>query len=109
MMTGPREAMSLIPFTLNFPIEVTLRKLWKQNFPKEHLGMRGKQNLLFTLSPVIKQLFINFSRSRFLHVWSLENKRLLHVIQLPARVRLVRQLEFISNSFDGGSSQVSKQ
>jgi len=71
--------------------------------------MRGKQNPLFTLSPAIKQLFFHFSRSRFLHVWSLENKRLLHVIQLPARVRLVRQLEFISNSFDGGSSQVSKQ
>ncbi|KAL9974989.1 hypothetical protein ACROYT_G012102 [Oculina patagonica] len=51
------------------------------------------------------RLLVAGGRSRFLHVWSLENKRLLHVIQLPARVRLVRQLEFISNSFDGGSSQ----
>ena len=39
-------------------------------------------------------------------MWSLENKSLLHVIQLPAKVRLVRQLEFINNSFDGGTSQV---
>ncbi|PFX32292.1 TBC1 domain family member 31 [Stylophora pistillata] len=51
------------------------------------------------------RLLVAGGRSRFLHVWSLENKRLLHVIQLPAKVRLVRQLEFISNSFDGGSSQ----
>ena len=58
------------------------------------------------LFPFLFSILI-FFRSRFLHVWSLENKRLLHVIQLPARVRLVRQLEFISNSFDGGSSQVS--
>ena len=48
-------------------------------------------------------------RSRFLHVWNLENKRLLHVIQLPARVRLVRQLEFLNNSFDGGASQVTTE
>ncbi|KAJ7360430.1 hypothetical protein OS493_015531 [Desmophyllum pertusum] len=51
------------------------------------------------------RLLVAGGRSRFLHVWSLENKRLLHVIQLPARVRLVRQLDFISNSFDGGTSQ----
>ncbi|XP_073233564.1 TBC1 domain family member 31-like [Porites lutea] len=51
------------------------------------------------------RLLVAGGRSRFLHVWSLENKSLLHVIQLPAKVRLVRQLEFINNTFDGGTSQ----
>lgn len=78
--------------------KICQRKLW---------GSRGKRSSPFPLGPVTKYSLFHFSRSRFLHVWSLENKRLLHVIQLPARVRLVRQLEFISNSFDGGSSQVS--
>ena len=84
-------------------------KVMETKFSQGTFSSEGETNPLFTLSPAIKQLFFHFSRSRFLHVWSLENKRLLHVIQLPARVRLVRQLEFISNSFDGGSSQVSKQ
>ncbi|XP_068723216.1 TBC1 domain family member 31-like [Montipora capricornis] len=56
-------------------------------------------------TPQDGRLLVAGGRSRFLHVWNLENKRLLHVIQLPARVRLVRQLEFLNNSFDGGASQ----
>ncbi|EDO35457.1 predicted protein [Nematostella vectensis] len=52
------------------------------------------------------RLLVAGGRSRFLHVWSLENKRLLHIIQLPAKVRVVKQAEFISSSFDGGSSQM---
>ncbi|XP_067054665.1 TBC1 domain family member 31-like isoform X2 [Acropora muricata] len=51
------------------------------------------------------RLLVAGGRSRFLHVWNLENKRLLHVIQLPAKVRLARQLEFMNDSFDGGASQ----
>ncbi|KAK3746386.1 hypothetical protein QZH41_018222 [Actinostola sp. cb2023] len=44
-------------------------------------------------------------RSRFLHVWSLETKRIMHVIQLPTKIRAVKQVNFISNTFDGGCSQ----
>ncbi|XP_028392859.1 TBC1 domain family member 31-like [Dendronephthya gigantea] len=44
-------------------------------------------------------------RSHFLHIWTLESKKLLRIIDLPTKVRLVKQLNFIADSFDGGSSQ----
>ncbi|XP_077431909.1 TBC1 domain family member 31 [Vanacampus margaritifer] len=44
-------------------------------------------------------------RSNLLHLWCLGTKKLVKVIQLPAQVRTVRQLEFLLDSFDGGSSQ----
>lgn len=45
-------------------------------------------------------------RSNLLHLWCLDTKRLLRVIQMPTQVRTVRQLEFLPDSFDGGASQV---
>ena len=45
-------------------------------------------------------------RSSLLHVWDLSSQSLLHAIQLPERVRVVRQLLFLSRGYDGGSSQV---
>lgn len=44
-------------------------------------------------------------RSHFLHIWTLESKKLLRIIDLPTKVRVVKQLEFLSDSFDGGSSE----
>lgn len=44
-------------------------------------------------------------RSHFLHIWTLESKTLLRIIDLPTKVRMVKQLEFLNDSFDGGSSQ----
>ncbi|CAH2285849.1 TBC1 domain family member 31 isoform X1 [Pelobates cultripes] len=40
------------------------------------------------------------------HLWCLDSKQLYRIIQLPATVRSVRQLEFLPDSFDGCSSQV---
>ena len=48
-------------------------------------------------------------RSRFVHVWSLESKQLLRVVELPKKVTSVSQLEFLPDSFDAGSNQVSVQ
>jgi hypothetical protein len=45
-------------------------------------------------------------RSRFIHVWSLESKQLLRVVELPRKVTSVQQLEFLPDSFDAGSNQV---
>ncbi|XP_036395511.1 TBC1 domain family member 31 [Megalops cyprinoides] len=45
-------------------------------------------------------------RSSLLHLWGLENRQLLRVVQMPPKVRTVRQLEFLPDSFDGGSSQI---
>uniref|UniRef100_A0A3Q3KV10 TBC1 domain family member 31 n=1 Tax=Mastacembelus armatus TaxID=205130 RepID=A0A3Q3KV10_9TELE len=44
-------------------------------------------------------------RSNLLHLWCLDNKQLIRVIQMPTQVRTVRQLEFLPDSFDGGASQ----
>ncbi|XP_053323664.1 TBC1 domain family member 31 [Spea bombifrons] len=45
-------------------------------------------------------------KSNNLHLWCLESKQLFRVIQMPAKVRSVRQMEFLPDNFDGGSSQV---
>ncbi|XP_040900016.1 TBC1 domain family member 31 [Toxotes jaculatrix] len=44
-------------------------------------------------------------RSNLLHLWCLDSKELVRVIQMPTQVRTVRQLEFLPDSFDGGASQ----
>ncbi|XP_078609106.1 TBC1 domain family member 31-like [Branchiostoma floridae x Branchiostoma japonicum] len=44
-------------------------------------------------------------KSNFLHLWALDSRRLLRIIQMPPKVRVVRQLEFLPDNFDGGSSQ----
>ncbi|XP_075937513.1 TBC1 domain family member 31 [Anarhichas minor] len=44
-------------------------------------------------------------RSNLLHLWCLDSKQLIRVIQMPTQVRTVRQLEFLPDSFDGGASQ----
>ncbi|XP_037985659.1 TBC1 domain family member 31 isoform X2 [Motacilla alba alba] len=45
-------------------------------------------------------------KSNHLHLWCLELKRLIKIIQMPEKVRAVRHLEFLPDSFDGGSNQV---
>ncbi|NWW32447.1 TBC31 protein, partial [Panurus biarmicus] len=45
-------------------------------------------------------------KSNHLHLWCLEFKRLIRIIQMPEKVRAVRHLEFLPDSFDGGSNKV---
>ncbi|XP_054982919.1 TBC1 domain family member 31 isoform X2 [Sorex araneus] len=45
-------------------------------------------------------------KSSHLHLWCLEAKQLFRIIQMPTKVRAVRQLEFLPDSFDAGSNQV---
>ncbi|XP_035386959.1 TBC1 domain family member 31 [Electrophorus electricus] len=45
-------------------------------------------------------------RTNLLHLWCLESRQLVRVIQMPQAVRTVRHLDFLSDSFDGGSSQI---
>lgn len=40
------------------------------------------------------------------HMWNLETKKLIKILQLPAKVTMVKQLEFLPDSFDGGANQV---
>ena len=45
-------------------------------------------------------------RSNLLHLWCLDSRQLVRVLQMPAVVRTVRQLHFLPDSFDGGASEV---
>ncbi|XP_056378692.1 TBC1 domain family member 31 [Hyla sarda] len=45
-------------------------------------------------------------KSNNLHLWCLSSKQLFRIVQMPSTVRSVRQLEFLPDNFDGGSSQV---
>uniref|UniRef100_H0WVA6 TBC1 domain family member 31 n=1 Tax=Otolemur garnettii TaxID=30611 RepID=H0WVA6_OTOGA len=45
-------------------------------------------------------------KSNHLHLWCLEATQLLRIIQMPTKVRAIRQLEFLPDSFDAGSNQV---
>ncbi|KFQ89694.1 TBC1 domain family member 31, partial [Phoenicopterus ruber ruber] len=52
------------------------------------------------------RIFVAGGKSNHLHLWCLESKQLTRIIQMPAKVRAVRHLEFLPDSFDGGSNQV---
>ena len=58
-------------------------------------------------TPQDGRLLVAGGRSNYLHVWSLESRQLLRVIQLPPKIRVAKQLVFLPDSFDGGSSEVS--
>ncbi|XP_072536472.1 TBC1 domain family member 31 [Salminus brasiliensis] len=45
-------------------------------------------------------------RSNLLHLWCLDSQQLFRVIQMPPQVRTVRHIDFLPDSFDGGSSQI---
>ncbi|EDV21189.1 uncharacterized protein TRIADDRAFT_30536 [Trichoplax adhaerens] len=51
------------------------------------------------------QYLIAGGRSRFLHLWTLENKRLIRIIQLPLCVKNVKLIAFLPDSLDTSSSQ----
>ncbi|XP_051878780.1 TBC1 domain family member 31 isoform X2 [Pristis pectinata] len=44
-------------------------------------------------------------KSNFLHLWCLTTRQLQRIIQMPPKVRTIRHLEFLPDTFDGGSSQ----
>ncbi|KFQ79499.1 TBC1 domain family member 31, partial [Phaethon lepturus] len=52
------------------------------------------------------RIFVAGGKSNHLHLWCLESKQLIRIIQMPTKVRAVRHLEFLPDSFDGGSNQV---
>ncbi|XP_004743560.1 TBC1 domain family member 31 isoform X2 [Mustela putorius furo] len=45
-------------------------------------------------------------KSNHLHLWCLDAKQLFRIIQMPTKVRAIRHLEFLPDSFDAGSNQV---
>uniref|UniRef100_A0A672S9N9 TBC1 domain family member 31 n=1 Tax=Sinocyclocheilus grahami TaxID=75366 RepID=A0A672S9N9_SINGR len=45
-------------------------------------------------------------RSNLVHLWCLDSRQLLRVIQMPPKVKTVRFVDFLPDSFDGGSNQI---
>ncbi|XP_036614218.1 TBC1 domain family member 31 [Trichosurus vulpecula] len=45
-------------------------------------------------------------KSNHLHLWCLETQQLFRIIQLPTKIRSIRHIEFIPDSFDAGSNQI---
>ncbi|NWU70187.1 TBC31 protein, partial [Pterocles burchelli] len=52
------------------------------------------------------RIFVAGGKSNRLHLWCLESRKIIRIIQMPAKVRSVRHLEFLPDSFDGGSNQI---
>ena len=45
-------------------------------------------------------------RSKFLHVYSLDSRRLFRVIQLPSKVKTVKQVQFLADKFGDGCNEM---
>ncbi|XP_053349532.1 TBC1 domain family member 31 [Clarias gariepinus] len=45
-------------------------------------------------------------RSNLVHLWSLDGQQLFRILQMQPEVRTVRNLDFLPDTFDGGSSQI---
>uniref|UniRef100_A0A8C1ZK92 TBC1 domain family member 31 n=1 Tax=Cyprinus carpio TaxID=7962 RepID=A0A8C1ZK92_CYPCA len=45
-------------------------------------------------------------RSNLVHLWCLDSRQLLRVIHMPPEVKSVRFVDFLPDSFDGGSNQI---
>lgn len=79
-----------------------------------HLGHMGQYRCeQFSSSYFLAFLFSRDGRvlaaggkSNHLHLWCLEAKQLFRIIQMPTKVRAIRHLEFLPDSFDAGSNQV---
>lgn len=52
------------------------------------------------------RLLVAGGKSRFLHIWALDTRSLLRVVEMPFKVRAVKQIHFLPESFDGGASQM---
>ncbi|KAL4234370.1 hypothetical protein ACF0H5_006017 [Mactra antiquata] len=45
-------------------------------------------------------------RSRFIHLWALDTRKLMRIVEMPEKVTSVKQVLFLPENFDGGASQV---
>lgn len=51
-------------------------------------------------------MLVGGGRSAFLHLWNLETRSLIRIIQLPSKVRHVKQLFFLVEPCDAGASEI---
>lgn len=48
-------------------------------------------------------------KSSYLQIWNLETHKLIKIIELPKVIKEVKEMAFLSESFDEGSHKVSRQ
>ena len=53
------------------------------------------------------RLLVAGGRSNALHMWDMQRHQLEHIIQLPPKIKCVKHLMFVGNTFDGHKSEVS--
>ncbi|XP_068839633.1 TBC1 domain family member 31 isoform X8 [Capricornis sumatraensis] len=65
-------------------------------------------NILYKVFAVTRdgRILAAGGKSNHIHLWCLEAKQLFRIIQMPTKVRAIRHLEFLPDSFDAGSNQV---
>lgn len=65
-------------------------------------------NILYKVFAVTRdgRILAAGGKSNHLHLWCLEATQLFRIIQMPTKVRAVRHLEFLPDSFDAGFNQV---
>ncbi|XP_073086167.1 TBC1 domain family member 31 isoform X1 [Manis javanica] len=71
-------------------------------------GPPESSNILYKVFAVTRdgRILAAGGKSNHLHLWCLEAKQLFRIIQMPTKVRAIRYLEFLPDSFDAGSNQV---
>lgn len=83
-----------VNLNLNFQVE---HMFFKFTFKTKKWCWR-RTNLIF-------DRIFNF-RSRFLYIWNLDNRQLIQVIELPDKVKVVKEIQFVTNSMALNQHQV---
>jgi WD40 repeat protein len=47
-------------------------------------------------------------KSSYLQIWNLETHKLIKIIELPKSIKEIKDMAFVSESFDGGSHKVDR-
>ena len=68
-------------------------------------GERISRNLLSSDGSIL----VCGGKSSYLQIWNLETHKLIKIIELPKVIKEVKEMAFLSESFDGGSHKVSPE
>ena len=79
------------------------------NFSKTllHTPMSYTSLVLFKFNRVNSAcVFITFCRSQFIHLWNIDSQHLIRIIQLQSKIKDVKGVAFVNDSFSADKPQV---